>query len=93
MIGEVGEVAHDTLVEIAELVIGKGVAVEPSWVRTPLQEGPNLMVLKTMIVVWIVKTAWVWRSNAGEVRKRISGRFVVGVICGGFSSWLSFSDR
>jgi len=82
VVAKVSKVTNDSLVEVGDLLVDKGVSIESGWIGTALEEGPDLMVLETVIVVRVVKTTRRRRRDSGYSREGISRWRVVPTVIG-----------
>ena len=82
VVAKVSKVTNDSLVEVGYLLVDKGVSIESGWIGTALEEGPDLMVLETVIVVRVVKTTRRRQRDSGYSREGISRWRVVTTVIG-----------
>ena len=95
VVAEISKIANDSLIEVSELLLSKGVSVEAGGIRTAFEQRLYLMTFEPMVVIGVVEATRSRRRNSRYTcegirwRRTVSGwlgsrdPFIGGIDCGG----------
>ena len=64
VVAEISKIANDSLIEVSELLLSKGISVEAGGIRTAFEQRLDLMTFEPMVVIGVVEATRSRRRNS-----------------------------